>query len=69
MENNATDMTITPAFTDALQGMADFFYEMNPDIDMCYDWVCEMAQVSTFVHNNDAWDMFYDAWESLQDDA
>ena len=58
-------MTITTAFTDALDTMEAFFFEMNPDIDMCYDYVCEQCNISSFVHNNDAWDMFYDAWEKV----
>jgi len=58
-------MTITTAFTDALETMQDFFFEMNPDIDMCYDYVCEIAGIDSFVCNNEAWDMFYDAWKTV----
>ena len=52
-----------PKFIDAIQSMQSFFYEMNPDIDMCYDYVCEKAEVSTFVADGPAWDFFYDMWE------
>ena len=51
MENKANDSMISllqnPKFIDAINGMSSFFYEMNPDIDMAYDWVCEMAECST----------------------
>lgn len=60
-------MTITTAFTDAIESMQSFFYEMNPDIDMCYDYVAELADCGSFVHNNDAWNMFYDAWDKMQE--
>jgi len=62
---NDTQMQITTAFTDALESMSGFFYEMNPDIDMCYEYVCEQANIGSFVCNNDAWDMFYQAWEKV----
>ena len=32
---------------------------MNPDVDMAYDYVAEVAECGSFVHNNDAWNMFY----------
>ena len=38
--------------------------DMHADCDMAYDWVCEMAECSSFVADNEAWDMFYDAWQS-----
>ena len=60
-------MTITTAFIDALESMQSFFYEMNPDIDMCYDYVAEVAEVDSFVHNTEAWNLFYDAWDKMQD--
>ena len=63
--NKGNDMTITTAFTDALESMQEFYFEMNPDIDMAYDYVAEVSKCGSFVHNNDAWNMFYDAWEKL----
>jgi len=68
MENKANDSMISllqnPKFIDAINGMSSFFYEMNPDIDMAYDWVCEMLNISSFVDNKSAWDSFYETWES-----
>jgi len=49
-------------FLDALQGLQSYVLDTNADIDMAYDWVCEMAQISTFVADNMAWDMFYDVY-------
>ena len=54
-------------FTLALDAMRRFVYEMNPDIDMCYDYVCEVLGIDTFVADKEKWDAFYDAWDSLQD--
>ena len=51
---------------DAIQSMQSFALEMNPDIDMCYDYVCEQAGCSTFVADAPAWDLFYDMWDTTQ---
>ena len=64
-----TIMTITPAFVDAIEGLQSFVLDNNADCDMAYDWVCEQANVPSFVDNNEAWDMFYDAWQSAAEDA
>ena len=82
MENKATDMmnTVTndqgkvrlslvhdSAFVNAIETMKNFYFDMNPDIDMCYDYICEVAGCSSFVADKEAWDMFYDAWDSTQE--
>ena len=36
------------------------------NVDMAYDWVCEMLDISSFVDNNTAWDSFYETWESCE---
>ena len=60
-------MTISNSdFKAAIDHMRDFIYEMNPDIDMCYDCICGFLGIDTFVANKEQWDMFYDAWDSLQ---
>ena len=84
MDNKATDMmnTVTndqgkvrlslvhdSAFVNAIETMKNFYFEMNPDIDMCYDYICEVAGCSSFVDDKKAWDMFYDAWDSFQYDG
>jgi hypothetical protein len=52
-----------PAFRSAIEGLYDFVGEMDADCDMAYDWVCEQADISTFVADKWAWDMFYSVWE------
>ncbi len=42
--------------------MCVFVYETNADIDMAYDWVCDMLNISGFVENETAWDSFYDTF-------
>ena len=71
MENKANDMKNKFqsliedfAFVDAIAQLSAFVDDTNADCDMAYDWVCEMADCSSFVCDNKAWDMFYDAWES-----
>ena len=64
--NKATDMIPTEQqaqWNDIMGQMCAFVDDTNADIDMAYDYVAEHAEVSSFVDNNTAWDMFYDAWE------
>ena len=57
-----------PAFVGAIEGMPGFLYEMNPDIDMAYDYVCEVANCHSFVDDAPAWDLFYAMWEVVQEE-
>jgi hypothetical protein len=70
MENKANDSMISllqsPAFIGAIQGLQEFVLDMNADIDMAYDWVCDQADCSSFVADQPAWDLFYDMWDSTQ---
>ena len=52
------------AFLNALQGLQSFVLDTNADIDMAYDWVADQSGIASFVHENQAWDMFYDSWEN-----
>ena len=65
----------TPVFTlipteqqakwdDIMGQMCVYVNDTNADIDMAYDWVCEMLNISSFVDNETAWNSFYDVWES-----
>ena len=56
-------------FLSALEGLQSFVLDTNADIDMAYDWVAEQCNISSFVHDNMAWDMFYDVWQSAATDA
>ena len=49
-------------FLSALEGLQSFVLDTNADIDMAYDWVAEQANIPSFVHDNMAWDMFYDVY-------
>ena len=71
MENKANDMknqfqslTQDNTFMDAVGQLPQFVDDNNADCDMAYDWVCEMANCSSFVCDNDAWNYFYDMWEN-----
>ena len=60
--------TISPemqATWDDLMGQMIAFVDDNfADIDMAYDWVCEMLDIDSFVDNEAAWDSFYQTWKS-----
>jgi hypothetical protein len=47
---------------DLMGQMCVFVYETNADLDMAYDWVCDMLNISGFVENETAWDSFYDVY-------
>jgi len=55
-----------PKFISAIEGLQSFVFDTSADIDMAYDWVCDQANISTFVADNVAWDLFYDMWETTQ---
>ena len=63
-----TIFTISPemqATWDDLMGqMIAFVDDTNADIDMAYDWVCEMLDIDSFADNKSAWHSFYQTWES-----
>jgi len=46
--------------------MYAFVSDTNADVDMAYDWVCEMLDIDGFVDNNRAWNSFYETWESAR---
>ena len=41
---------------DVMVQMEAFVNDTNADVDMAYDWVCEMLDIDTFVDNEIAWD-------------
>ena len=47
---------------DLMGQMCVFVYETNADLDMAYDWVCDMLNINGFVENETAWDSFYDVY-------
>ena len=60
MDNKATAMT----FQDALTQLEAFVTDTRCDLDMAYDWVCEMLDIDGFVENEAVWNDFYNTWES-----
>ena len=52
------------AWDDVMTQLEAFVNDTNADIDMAYDWVCEMLDISSFVDNEVAWDSFYNTWEA-----
>jgi hypothetical protein len=57
-------LTLDREFCAAIEGLQEFTLNTNADCDMAYDWVCDQADCHSFVADKDAWDMFYDVWES-----
>ena len=49
---------------DIMIQMEQFVNDTNADVDMAYDWVCEMLDIDSFVDNEIAWNSFYNCWES-----
>ena len=49
---------------DVMGQLIAFVNDTNADVDSAYDWVCEMLDTYSFVHNKAAWNSFYSVWES-----
>ena len=47
-------------WNDLMGQMCAFVDDTNADVDMAYDWVCEMLDIDSFVDNEAAWNSFYD---------
>ena len=72
MENKSNDMatkifSLTPSeqqakWDDIMGQMISFVSKTNADLDMAYDWVCDMLSIDGFVENETAWDCFYDVY-------
>ncbi len=65
--NTTTMMNLTPSeqqalWDDVMSQMFAFCCDQNADIDMAYDWVCEMLNIDSFVHNETAWNSFYETF-------
>lgn len=53
-------------FRAAIQGLYNFVGETNCDLDTAYDWVCDQADILTFVADEWAWNCFWDVFQSAQ---
>jgi len=49
-------------FLSAIQGLYEYVLDTGADCDGAYEWVCDQAEISTFVADNYAWDMFFDVF-------
>jgi hypothetical protein len=49
-------------FRSAIEGLYEYVLDTGIDFDGAYDWVCDQAEISTFVADQYAWDMFYDVF-------
>lgn len=58
------NMLLNDDFLNAIQGLQSFVLDTGADIDMAYDWLCDQVGITSFVCDNDAWDLFYDTWET-----
>ena len=71
MENKTTTNKMIPSeqqaqWNDIMGQMCAFVDDTNADVEMAYDWVCEMLDIDSFVCNTTAWDSFYSTWESCE---
>ena len=64
MKNQFQSLTQDDAFMDAVGQLPQYVDDTNADCDMAYDWICEMANCSSFVCDKEAWDYFYDMWSN-----
>ena len=54
-----------PTFISAIEYLESYVPRTGADIDEAYDFVCECSYIQSFVGDKDAWDLFYNTWESL----
>ena len=65
---NKTNFRLTdPAFIQALRDLPAFLLSTDADLDMAYDWVCEMS--APFANDLAAFDLFYDVYNETFDTA
>ena len=65
---NKTNFRLTdPDFIQALRDLPAFLLSTDADLDMAYDWVCEMS--APFANDLAAFDLFYDVYNESFDQA
>jgi len=65
---NKTNFRLTdPDFIQALRDLPAFLLSTDADLDMAYDWVCEMS--APFANDLAAFDLFYDVYNETFDSA
>ena len=63
MENKATMIT----FQDALTQLEAFVTDTRADLDMAYDWICEMTGIYHICDDAGMWGQFFDAYYEAAD--
>ena len=63
MDNKATAMT----FQEAITQLEAFVTDTRCDLDMAYDWVCEMTNIYNICDDDSLWNQFYDAYYEAAD--
>ena len=65
--------TISPemqsAWDDIMGQMFTFVEDTFADIDMAYDWVCEMLEIDSFVESKEAWNDFWNKYQDAAENA
>jgi hypothetical protein len=55
------------AFLSVIEGLQSFVLDCNADCDSAYDWVCDQANIHSFVADDKAWNLFFETFTSAQD--
>lgn len=56
-------------FLNAIEGLQSFVLVNDADCDMAYEWVCDQANIHSFVTDQPAWDLFFETFsEAICDD-
>ena len=50
------------SFSDALLQLPAFCEDNTADLDLAYDWFCEMTEMNNICHRQDLWSQFYEAF-------
>ena len=62
---NKTMLLTDSSFIQALRDLPAFLLSTDADLDMAYDWVCEMSR--PFAGDPAAFDLFYDVYKETFD--
>lgn len=54
------------AFRSAIEGLYQFVLDNSADADMAYNWVCDQADIASFVVDTPAWNMFYSVFDQAR---
>lgn len=66
MTNQTQSLIHDDAFLSAISGLQSFVLGTNADCEDAYDWVCDQSNISSFVVDTLAWDLFFETFISAQ---